>query len=113
MTKKETIEDDVLEELEEEKVDVIKYTFTKPVDFEGEEYKEITINLEVLTGRDIKEVSNQLQLQGEAISFAETDKSFLGALAARAANLPMEFMDYIPAKDFSKITMEVQNFLLL
>lgn len=112
MANKEIMEDVIMEELEEEQIDVINYTFDKPIHFEGEEYKKITINLEGLTGKDIKEVSNELLLQGEVMGLAETNKNFLATIAARAANLPSEFMDYIPAKDFSKITIQVQNFLL-
>ncbi len=107
---KENIE--LIEDIEDTKIDINKYTFSKPIDFEGEKYKEIVLNLEGLTGKDIKEVSNELLLQGEVMGLAETNKNFLAALAARSANLPMEFMDYIPARDFSKITIEVQNFLL-
>ncbi|WP_303872375.1 phage tail assembly protein [Tepidanaerobacter acetatoxydans] len=109
---KELIENkEIMEELEEE-LDINKYTFSKPIKFEGEEYKEIILNLEGLTGKDIKEVSNELVLKGEIMGLAETNKNFLAALAARSAGLPIEFMDYIPAKDFSKITILVQNFLL-
>lgn len=103
---------DIINDVEDERVDINKYTFDEPVNFEGEEYKEIILNLEGLTGKDIKEVSNDLLLQGEVMGLAETNKSFLAALAARSAGLPIEFMDYVPAKDFSKITIEVQNFLL-
>lgn len=112
MANKEINEDVILEELEEDQPDIIDYEFKKLIIFEGEEYKKININLEGLTGKDIKDVSNELLAQGEVLGFAETNKNFLAALAARAANLPFEFMDYIPARDFSKITIEVQNFLL-
>lgn len=112
MENKENLKVTEIDDLDNEQIDVIKYTFAKPVDFEGEQYKKIIINLEGLTGKDIKEVSNELLAQGEVIGLAETNKIFLGALAAKAAGLPTEFMDYIPARDFSKITIQVQNFLL-
>lgn len=102
---------ELIEELEED-LDIDKYKFSKPVEFEGEEYKEIILNLEDMTGKDIKEVSSELLAKGEVIGLAETNKNFLAALAAKSAGLPTEFMDYVPAKDFSKITILVQNFLL-
>lgn len=106
------IEEMLLDELEEEQLDVIEYKFKKPVNFEGEDYSKITLDLESLTGKDVKEVSSALSNRGEVIGLAETNKAFLAGLAARSARLPMEFTDYIPARDFSKITMDVQNFLL-
>lgn len=112
INKNEHIEEIFVEELEEDKLDINIYTFSKAVDFEGTDYKEIVMNLENLTGRDIKEVSKELLLQGEVMGLVETNKYFLAAIAARSANLPTEFMDYIPARDFSKITVDVQNFLL-
>lgn len=108
----ENIKEISLDELEEEKVDIIEYKFKKPVNFEGEDYSKITLDLESLTGRDIKEVSSALSNKGEAIGLAETNKAFLAGLAARSARLPIEFMDYISARDFSQITIDVQNFLL-
>lgn len=113
MTKKEIAEDIMIDELEEEQIDVIDFTFNKPIIFEGQEYKKITMNLEGLTGKDIKDITKDLLGQGEVLGgLAESNKSFLAEVAAKSANLPSEFMDYIPAKDFSKITIEVQNFLL-
>lgn len=105
-------DENTLVELGKEEVDIINYSFDKAVKFEGESYTKILINLEGLTGKDIKEISNNLLAQGEVLGLAETNKNFLAALAARAANVADEFMDCIPAKDFSKITIQVQNFLL-
>lgn len=116
MNRNEIIEDvmlEDLEELEEEQTDVIEFIFAKPVNFEGKEYKKITMNLEGLTGKDIKDVTKEMIIQGESLGgLAETNKGFLAAVAAKSSNLPLEFMDFIPGKDFSKITIEVQNFLL-
>lgn len=97
----------------EEKLDIIKHVFKKPVIFEGDEYKEITLDLESLTGKDIQEVSNEMLSQGISLGLAEVNKTFLAAMAAKSANLPTEFMDNLPAREFSSITVQVQNFLLM
>lgn len=98
---------------ENEGIDLITHTFKKPVKFEGKEYKEIILDLEGLTGQDVQDVSNEMLAKGISLGLAEVNKSFLSAMASRAANVPVEFMNSLPAREFSSITVQVQNFLLM
>lgn len=89
---------------------ILNYKFKKPVDFDGVVYEKAIFDFESLTGKDIKEAVRTLTVL-EMTGLAETNKSFLANLAAKSAGLPIEFMDYVGAKDFSSITVDMQTFL--
>lgn len=93
-----------------------KYTFAKPFTFEGKEYKEISLDLDALTGADMLLAERQFNaIEGNNQTFVpvkELSKEFQSIIAAMAAKLPFEFMKALPANDFAKVTTQVQNFLL-
>ena len=71
----------------------MKYILSKEYEFEGQKYTEIELNLDVLTGKDVSAVKREWA-------------------RAKAAKLPIEFMENLPAKDYCAIGQEVSNFLL-
>lgn len=100
------------DETENEVIDgVLDYKFDKPFDFEGTMYEHVKFDFDSLTGRDIKAAVRALST-AEMTGLAETNKSFLGNLAAKSAGLPDEFMEEVKARDFSQITIALQGFLL-
>lgn len=84
---------------------------SKPVEWEGERVEELNLNLDDLTGLDIEAAEREWVLGGGA-GMAETSKSYLLAVAARATGKRVEILRRLNAKDYSKITLLVQNFLL-
>lgn len=88
-------------------------TFKKPFEFDGEEFKEITLDLDSLKGRDITETQRQYTAEGNFSAVPATDPEFCKRIAALAAGQTLEFFEELPAPDFVKVTTSVQNFLLV
>ncbi|ADE57236.1 MULTISPECIES: phage tail assembly protein [Aminobacterium] len=91
----------------------MKHELNKPLTFEGKEYKDINVPLESLTGDDIVVAEREFVATGNAAGVAETSKAFQAYVAARAAKVPVELILSLGAKDFTAITLQVQNFLLM
>lgn len=86
-------------------------TLSKEVTFEGQEYSELQLDLEALTGRDL------VSAEAEAFSMTgrpatDLDKTYQACVAARAAKVLSDMILSLSAKDFAKITSMVQTFLL-
>lgn len=89
----------------------MKITMKKPVAFEGREIKEIELDLEGLTGADLAQAEREYLAMGGQMTSLTLSISYCQSLAARAANLPVEAIRAMAAKDSARITMEVQLFL--
>lgn len=107
------VEDNHLE-MEDEYTGVETIELKKPLEFEGIRYKTLVLDLDSLTGRDVKGIIKELSAMGDNVgsTFLETNKAYLAGVAAKAANVPIELMDELNIRDFSEVTMAVQNFLL-
>lgn len=93
-----------------------KITLSKPFTFEGKEYKELTLDLNSITGNDIETAEIQFIAQNPEVAaqtpLKELSKGFQAIIAAKAAKVPVELIKALPAADYSKVTMRVQVFLL-
>ncbi|GAV24810.1 hypothetical protein ciss_07430 [Carboxydothermus islandicus] len=89
-----------------------KIIFSKPCVFEGKEYTEIILDFESLTGQDLINASNQARALGDNSPVLELSKTYLAVIAAKAAKVPVDMILALPAKDFTNVTLSVQNFLL-
>jgi hypothetical protein len=90
----------------------MKVVFTKPFEFEGKEYKEIELGLEGLNGKDLIDASKEARPMGETSPVSELSKTYLAVVAAKSAKVPVDLIVGLPGKDFSRVTLAVQNFLL-
>lgn len=90
----------------------MKFTFSKPYTFEGQEYTEIDCDLEGLTGKDVSAAKRDWSSQGNFSAVITADLEFCSYVAAKAAKLPIEFFEGLPAKDYCRISTAVSNFLL-
>ncbi|GEB35309.1 phage tail assembly protein [Brevibacillus parabrevis] len=89
------------------------YKLSRPFSFDGTEYTELSLDLDALTGEDMMSCERQLNATtNDVVYVKELSKLYLALVAAKAAKVPVEVIKKLPAKDFSKITMRVQNFLL-
>lgn len=79
----------------------------------GKEIDVIDLALEDLTGNDLIEAEKQVLQSGEAAVVTDFSRPYLVAVASRAAHLPIEALKFVGARDFTKITTEVRNFLLV
>ena len=88
------------------------YKFNKPYSFEGVEHKELDLNLDSLTGRQLSAAKSELAGRGIVTMMTSTDQDYHIMLAKIATGKPVEFFDDMPAGDYSKIAQKVQGFLL-
>lgn len=103
-------------ETESEKIDTTPKTvetlkLSKPVKWEDEEIKELNMDFSRMTGDDLEAVEREW-IMGGGGGVAETSKSFLMHIVARAAGTRVEVVRKMAIRDVSKATLMAQNFLL-
>ena len=90
----------------------MKITLFKAIKFDDKEYNELELDLDNLTGDDMIKAANESKTLGDTSNVPELSKTYLAVVAAKAAKIPVDLLFKVSGKDFSQITMEVQNFLL-
>lgn len=93
------------------KADVIPFTLSKPVEFEGKKHEVLELDLESLTAQDMSRIKQQWMAAGKFSPYPATDLDFCALVACRAAKLPTELVDKLSAKDYMQLCTEVTNFL--
>lgn len=88
----------------------MKIRLKKSVNFEGEVITELNLDLDSLTGRDMIEA--QKEIQSMDVPIQEFNKEYLAVVAAKACGRPTDLIPLLGIKDFSTVTVQVQNFLL-
>ena len=91
----------------------MKIKLSKAIKHKGQEIFTLDMPLEELTGNDLIDVEKQLMQTGEVPFVTDFNKTYLINVAAKAAHIPVEILKFTSAKDFTKITNEVRNFLTL
>ena len=91
----------------------MKIKLTKALKHKGQEILTLDLPLEDLTGNDLIEVEKQLVQSGEVPIVTDFNRVYLVNVASRAAHIPVEILKFAGAKDFTRITNEVRNFLTL
>ena len=90
----------------------MKIALSKPFNYEGKEYSDLNLDIENMTGEDLEAAERILRATGDTPVVPELSKAYQAILAAKAAQVPKEMIRALPAKDYSKITMAVGNFLM-
>lgn len=93
-------------------IDTTQVVLSKPVTFDGVEYGFLSLNYDDLTGQDIINATKEAKALGDDSPVAELSKTYLAVIVAKAAKVPVDMILSLPAKDFTKATMFVQDFLL-
>ena len=91
----------------------MKIKLKRAVMHKGEELEVLDMPLEELTGNDLIEAEKQIIQSGEAVVVTDFSRPYLIAVAARAAHIPVETLKFMDARDFTRITGEVRNFLIV
>jgi hypothetical protein len=87
--------------------------FKKTYNFEGTDYEGIDLDLDKLTGEDIEKAVEILAAARRPIgTLPEFSKAFCAQIAAIASNVPVEFIRRLPVREYVRVTLEAQNFLL-
>lgn len=87
-----------------------KVTLKKPFEFEGQTYSELVLDLDSLTGQDMIDAEAEARAAGDRSIMLETSKTYLAIVAAKAGKVPVDMLKNLPAKEFTKITAQVQSF---
>lgn len=91
----------------------MKIKLKKAIMHKGQEIYTLDMPLEELTGNDLIEVEKQLMQSGEVPIVTDFNRIYLINIAAKATHIPVEILKFAGAKDFTRITNEVRNFLTL
>lgn len=86
--------------------------FDKPITFEGKTFEKLEVNLESLTGQHLIDATTEARALGDKSPVMELSKIYQAVLAAKASNTSADMIIALPAKEFSRITLAVVNFLL-
>jgi hypothetical protein len=88
--------------------------FKNPYIFEGETHEGIDLDLDGLKGSDLEKAQEIVSVQRKRMGSAvpELSKAYCAQVAALSAKVPCEFISGLPAKEYARVTLEVQNFLL-
>lgn len=87
----------------------------KEITYDGEKVTQINLDFDALTGKDLLAAEKELKVQNTgAISspVKEFDKEYLAIVGAKAVGMPTDFIYLLGAKDFTKLTLLVQGFLM-
>jgi hypothetical protein len=87
--------------------------FKDPFNFEGETYDGFDMDLDALTGNDLEKAQEIAASQKKIMpNVPEFSKWYCAQVAAFAAKKPVEFIRALPMREYVKVTIGVQNFLL-
>lgn len=92
----------------------MKMVFEKPYTFEETVYNDYELNLDKLTGIDLKNAERMRAAYSESNDFMAvpaTDMTYCLVIAALASNLPYEFFAGMPADECYAAYNEVSSFL--
>lgn len=89
------------------------FELTKPVKNKGQDLYTLDVPLDDLTGNDLIEVEEEIMRGGNPFSATNFSRVYLISVAAKAAKLPVEALKMMSARDFTRVTTEVQNFLIV
>lgn len=89
-----------------------KVVFDTPLVFEGKEYKEITMDFEKMSGKNLIEASREARAIGLVNPSNEFCPVYLACVAAKAASVPIDLIFDLPGNEFTAVKSMVQNFLL-
>ncbi|MDD4599620.1 hypothetical protein SDC9_04137 [bioreactor metagenome] len=89
----------------------MKITFDKPFEFEGKTFEGLDLNLDALTGRHLIDAATEARALGDKSPVMELSKTYQAVLAAKASKMSADMIIALPGKEFSRVTLQVANFL--
>ena len=89
------------------------YTLSKPVVYNGKEYKTLNLDFEKLKGKDARAITAELQRLGIAVLVPSLSEEYLIRTIAKACEEPIgaDFFDLLSIFDFNKLVGRARAFL--
>lgn len=98
--------------------EVITYDLKKTVEYNGEKVEKIEFDFTEITGRDLMKIENEARAiigkknAAERMVVPALNQTYQVCVAGKACGKGSDFILNLKAKDYSYITMLVQDFLL-
>ena len=92
-------------------MDILK--LKKPVDINGETVTKINYDIDKLTAQDFETAIKQLSKRKIVVKVQELDPMFHAALFAQAADMDLNDIMLLGAKDFANVGLLVRNFIYM
>lgn len=91
----------------------MKIVLTKPISKDGKEFKELNLDFDKITGREIIAAEKETRILGDIAADVNCSKAFQAVLIAKAAAEPVGVDDILslPGADFIYATSVASNFL--
>ena len=104
---------DNAEELEQilESVGKVVVDLRRPFEFCGETYEKLEMDFDGLTGRDIEAIDEELRKAGQIVFRPAWSHVYQRYLAAKAAGVPNDMIEALPARDYNRVVEAAQAFL--
>lgn len=90
----------------------MKIKLSKTYNSEGKEFRELDIDFDRLTGKDLVDASKEARILGDVSPVQELSPTYLAVVGAKAAGISIDTVLALSAKDFTSVKTETQNFLL-
>lgn len=88
-----------------------KIKLTKAINIKGVETKELELDFEKLTGKQLIQAEREVRLKGDQTPSVFLSMNFQAAVAAKLIGIPVDDLEDLPARDFAMLTASVTNFL--
>jgi hypothetical protein len=91
---------------------IVVWTLAKPISFEGQEIKTVTLDFDKINGATMETVGRRYSTSGNHPLTEGLSMQYCGMLAAEISSVPYELIQQLKGKDYFSITALVRNFLL-
>ena len=88
------------------------HKFSRPFEYEGKKFENLTFNFNELTGKDMIAIEAEMQAMGEYALAPEISRGFQCRMAAKAAKIGTDVLESMPLPEFNKITNASRDFLI-
>ena len=83
----------------------------KGVMFNGNEIKELDLDLDALTPQDIIDAEKEVMMSSNIPVVLDFNRDFCITIAAKCSHMPADTLKSMNVKDFNKIVSKVRDFL--
>lgn len=98
----------------EESASTVTVRLSRPADYEGKTYTDLTFDFDRLTGEDSLSIEAELQAQGKFVVSPTFSGEYLVRMAARACTvcIGQDMIRALPISDYNRIRSAARSFLL-
>lgn len=84
---------------------------SQPITHTGETYTEVTMNFGALTGKDFENIDDEITTMNRFVAIPSASRLYQRVLAAKAAGIPSDVIEALPARDYLAVVAAARRFL--